>query len=169
MATINDVARACGVSPTTVSFVLNNGPRPVSARTRERVQEAMERLNYQPSAVARGLARQRMHTLGVLFSGHNPRIVHNAYAIGLLDGIVAASTARGYNVTLITRHWNGSETSSAALVCDGRTDGILILSPLAGADAALGLSSRSTPLLQIGAPSVLPETPWMDVDNRAGA
>jgi DNA-binding LacI/PurR family transcriptional regulator len=170
MATISDVARACGVSPTTVSFVLNNGPRPVSARTRQRVLEAMERLNYQPSGVARGLARQRMHTIGVLFSGHEPRIVHNPYAVAVLDGIVAASTTRGYDVTLITRHWSQTGGAESPAFFDGRSDGILLLSPLAGADAALGsVSARHIPMVQVGAPAVLPQTFWMDVDNAQGA
>jgi Transcriptional regulators len=168
MATINDVARASGVSPTTVSFVLNNGPRPVSERTRQRVLEAMRRLNYRPSAVARGLARQKMETIGVLFSGHNPRIIHNPYAVALLDGIVAAASTRRYNVTLITQQWETPE-ELAAEVCDGRNDGILLLSPLLGADVVMGLAERNMPVVVAGAPSAQPGVPWLDVDNEAGA
>jgi LacI family transcriptional regulator len=168
MATINDVARSCGVSPTTVSFVINNGPRPVSAQTRQRVLDAIERLEYRPSAVARGLARQRMETIGVLFSGHNPRIVHNPYAVALLDGVVAAASNLRYNVTLITQKWENAETMAAA-VCDGRNDGLLVLSPIMGSELETALAQRNLPLVLVGATAVSPNVPWMDVDNDAGA
>ncbi len=52
--TIADVARACGVSTTTVSHVLT-GKRPVAAATQERVRAAVEELGYRPSQVARHL------------------------------------------------------------------------------------------------------------------
>jgi len=53
-ATIKDVARLAGVSPTTVSHALG-GKRPVSAATRQRVRDAAERLGYRPHPGARSL------------------------------------------------------------------------------------------------------------------
>ena len=54
MATIRDVARVAGVSPTTVSHVLSNR-RPVSAETKKKVLEAVEQTGYVPNAIAQGL------------------------------------------------------------------------------------------------------------------
>jgi hypothetical protein len=51
--TRNDVAARAGVPPSTVSYVINNGPRSVSASARERVLEAISELGYHPSDVAR--------------------------------------------------------------------------------------------------------------------
>jgi LacI family transcriptional regulator len=51
--TRDDVAVRAGVTPSTVSYVINNGPRPVSAAARERVLKAIGELGYQPSDVAR--------------------------------------------------------------------------------------------------------------------
>jgi LacI family transcriptional regulator len=63
--TINQVAREAGVSIQTVSRVINHR-YDVSAETRQRVQEAIQRLGYQPNAIARGLASRRSRTLGLI-------------------------------------------------------------------------------------------------------
>src|SRR5262249_46587416 len=64
-AVISDVARLAGVSNQTVSRVLNDHPN-VRSGTRERVLEAMKRLDYTPNLMARGLVRQRSHMIGVV-------------------------------------------------------------------------------------------------------
>jgi LacI family transcriptional regulator len=63
--TIRDVARLSGVSPMTVSRVINDSER-VSPETRRRVEEAISELGYVPSRLARGLSRQRTGTLAVI-------------------------------------------------------------------------------------------------------
>ena len=64
-ATIRDVARLSGVSPMTVSRVINDSER-VSPETRTRVERAISDLGYIPSRLARGLSRQRTGTLAVV-------------------------------------------------------------------------------------------------------
>jgi LacI family transcriptional regulator, galactose operon repressor len=63
--TIRDVARLSGVSPMTVSRVINDSER-VSPETRRRVERAISELGYVPSRLARGLSRQRTGTLAVI-------------------------------------------------------------------------------------------------------
>ena len=63
--TINQVAEEPGVSIQTVSRVINNR-YDVSVETRQRIQDAILRLGYQPNAIARGLASQRSRTLGLV-------------------------------------------------------------------------------------------------------
>jgi LacI family transcriptional regulator len=63
--TINQVALEAGVSIQTVSRVINNR-YDVAPETRQRVQEAIARLGYQPNAIARGLASRRSRTLGLI-------------------------------------------------------------------------------------------------------
>ena len=67
-ATIKQVARAAGVSTQTVSRVINDRPD-VSPETRERIQQVIVELDYQPSALARSLIQQRSYTLGVVTAG----------------------------------------------------------------------------------------------------
>jgi LacI family transcriptional regulator len=63
--TIVDVARAAGVSTGTVSHVLSNARR-VRPETRARVEEAIERLGFQPDSVARAMILRRTQTIGML-------------------------------------------------------------------------------------------------------
>jgi LacI family transcriptional regulator len=65
MATIYDVARAAGVSPKTVSRVMN-GDAPVNIRTREAVEAAMGELGYVPSSAARTMRSQRTGLVGLV-------------------------------------------------------------------------------------------------------
>lgn len=68
VVTIRDVAKAAGVSPMTVSRVLNNRPD-VSPITRQRIKEVIDELGYSPSIVARNLSQGSSSTVGVVSSG----------------------------------------------------------------------------------------------------
>lgn len=62
---IYDVAQEAGVSIATVSRVLNNNPN-VAQKTKDRVTDALQRLNYQPSTIARAMVNKKMQTVGIL-------------------------------------------------------------------------------------------------------
>ena len=66
--TIKQVAKAAGVSTQTVSRVINDRPD-VAQETRQRIQQVIDELGYQPSALARSLIQQRSYTLGVVTAG----------------------------------------------------------------------------------------------------
>jgi LacI family transcriptional regulator, lactose operon repressor len=93
-ATIKEVASVAGVSTQTVSRVINERPD-VSPETRKRVQEVIERLDYQPSALARSLIRQRSHTLGVITAG-----LRYIGPSRTLSGIASAAEEAGYSLLL---------------------------------------------------------------------
>jgi len=95
MVTRNDVARLAGVSPALVSYVLNNGPRPVSEKTRLRVLKAIRDLDYQPSAVARNLRLQRTSTLGLILPD-----TQNPYFSEVTRGIEWIAFENDYTVIL---------------------------------------------------------------------
>ena len=78
-ASIKDVARASGVSSATVSYVINGGPRRVDPVTAARVMDAMERLNYHPSTMARGLNRMRLACLGNVIPQAHPTLVNDSF------------------------------------------------------------------------------------------
>ncbi len=67
MPTIKDVARQCGVSIATVSAVINNAEW-VPSDTRERVRDAIKKLNYRPNRLAQGLKTRKSYTVGVIVS-----------------------------------------------------------------------------------------------------
>lgn len=64
--TRTDVAREAGVSTAVVSYVVNNGPRPVAERTKQRVIAAMAELGYRPNANARALRLRRASAIGLV-------------------------------------------------------------------------------------------------------
>ncbi|WP_461038573.1 LacI family DNA-binding transcriptional regulator [Streptomyces mayteni] len=64
--TRDDVARLAGTSTAVVSYVINNGPRPVAAGTRERVLAAIKELGYRPDRVAQAMASQRTDLIGLI-------------------------------------------------------------------------------------------------------
>src|SRR5690348_9509447 len=90
-STIHDVARAAGVSPTTVSHALN-GRGQVDARTRERVIQAARELRYRPNRHAQHLRTGGGHTI-VLVSSMPFAIAAGASRLGFLMEIAAVAAA----------------------------------------------------------------------------
>ena len=93
--TRNDVAARAGVPPSTVSYVINNGPRPVSPSARERVLKAISELGYHPSDVARSLRTRRTLTIGLVIPD-----AANPYYGELARAVEEVSFKNGYTVIL---------------------------------------------------------------------
>lgn len=94
---MTDVARRAGVSVSTVSYVLT-GTRPISDATRERVLTAMAELDYQPNAMARGLASRRSNIIGLLLplTGRSLGATETAFVTGATE----AAREAGYHLML---------------------------------------------------------------------
>jgi LacI family transcriptional regulator len=92
--TMRDVAAAAGVSHQTVSRVINNRPD-VADDTRRRVWQVIKELNYQPSAIARSLIRQRSFSLGVVTAG-----LDYVGPSRTLSGITEQAEEMGYTLVL---------------------------------------------------------------------
>ena len=89
--TQKDVAKLAGVSPSVVSYVINNGPRPVSSSARRRVLEAISQLEYTPNRFAQQLMRDKWQSqdrrqLAVVMGGGADNLQRPIYA-SVLTGI----------------------------------------------------------------------------------
>jgi LacI family transcriptional regulator len=119
-----DVARMAGVSPSVVSYVINNGPRPVSRATRTRVEAAIEALNYRPDAIASALRGGATRAVGLLIpSPVNPFFAELAAVIEreLLDA--------GYALSIcITDDDAVRERLHLRMLMDRRVDGVIAVS-----------------------------------------
>lgn len=93
LATRVDVAKRAGVSTAVVSYVLNNGPRSVAPKTKEKVLRAVEELGYSPNAVARALKVRRTNTIGLLVPD-----ISNPYFAELSKAIEDSAFVRGYSL-----------------------------------------------------------------------
>jgi LacI family transcriptional regulator len=129
MSTIASVAALAGVGVGTVSRVLNDSAA-VSGSTRMRVLEAIEALDYEPSATARALSTGRTSTIGVIAP-----FFTEPSAVERLRGVTRRLASSGYQVTLfdIERPEQG-DAALRSLAVKGRVDGLLVVSlpPTAG-------------------------------------
>ena len=129
-STIKQVASAAGVSTQTVSRVLNERPD-VSAETRRRVQTVIDRLGYQPSALARSLISQRSYTLGVVTAG-----LRHTGPSRTLGGITAAAADAGYALLLeeLPRYDMDDPTPIFQALLSRHVDGVIWAVPEVGAN-----------------------------------
>src|SRR5580693_2754833 len=96
--TSSDIARAAGVSQTTVSFVLNKTEgTSISAKTKARVLSAAEALGYVPNSAARTLVSGRSYTLGLLLA-RGDLMSFDAFAPSLMFGISRVCNLHGYKL-----------------------------------------------------------------------
>ncbi|MFS4091199.1 LacI family DNA-binding transcriptional regulator [Streptomyces sp. AF1A] len=142
MASIKDVAAAADVSVATVSRVLNDHPS-VSARARERVLAAVEKLGYRPNAVARSLRTDQTRTLGLVISD-----VLNPYFTELARSVEVEARLLGYSVII----GNADERPDlqdhhVRTLLDRRIDGLLV-SPTDGCSPLMADAARAgTPMV----------------------
>ena len=118
---IRVVAKAAGVSTTTVSHSLNDVGR-ISPATRERVRRIAAELGYAPNHLARGLRRQRSQTIGFL----GDEIVTTPYAGGIIAGAQEAAKAYGSLLLIVnTNREPELEAREALLLKQRKVDGVL--------------------------------------------
>lgn len=162
MTTIHEVAAAAGVSISTVSYALS-GKRPVSERTRRRIEEAASKLGYTPDAGARMLAGRRTH----IFALTEP-LRANTHAPTHMAFVLAAAVAarkNGYDILLLTDEQASegmSRVTSSKLV-----DAILVLD-VAPDDARADIARAiRIPTVFIGIPDDPEGLTCVDLDFEA--
>jgi DNA-binding LacI/PurR family transcriptional regulator len=124
VATLADVARVAGVSPSTVSYVLT-GNRPISAATRERIEQAMQELGYTPNPFARGLKAKSAKIIAMSC----PIAGTGMPGLTLLEYVMSASQRaqeRGYHLLLWTTPTDTVD-GLAQLAGQGLVDGVVVM------------------------------------------
>jgi DNA-binding LacI/PurR family transcriptional regulator len=123
--TLKDLADHLGLSPASISLVLNNAPaaEAIPQRTKDRITEAARRLGYQPHSIARSLARQRTFTIGVLIPD-----VSEGYVALALGGIEDFLLQAGY-LYFVTSHRHRADLVDEykRLLIDRAVEGVLAL------------------------------------------
>ena len=121
MATIRDVAAKAGVSVTTVSRVLNNRGY-ISLEMREKIQDAIDALNYRPSEVARSLSSKRTNIIGVLLPALN-----NSYYPAIASELSRILTEKGYKMMLyVASNIDDMAPEYISMLRANRVDGIIV-------------------------------------------
>jgi len=120
-ASIYDVARESRVSVFTVSAVVNQKAH-VGKKLRDRVEAAIRNLDYRPNLLARSLAKQRTHTIGMVVTD-----ISNPFFPLVVRGAEDAAQKHGYNLLLCNSDDNADKEASALeLLLSKRVDGILL-------------------------------------------
>lgn len=165
MATIYDVARAAGVSPKTVSRVLNEDPL-VSDKTRQLVNDTMLTLRYVPSKAARSMRSRQSGLIGVISSAVTASTEAPAGlpSIFVVKGVQEVLTAQ--NKTMLMADTGGDESRVPELIqmlLEHRVEGLLYVAEYHRiVDLSLGVGSSSPLVLANcadakGTPAVFPD------------
>jgi LacI family transcriptional regulator len=142
--TIHDIARAAGVSSSTVSRVLS-GTVPVAPEKRAAVLAVVNKLQYRPNAIAQGLARGRTAAIGVMTQS-----IASPYYGGILRGIEEGLAGGDYHPMFASGNWHTEEELAALDLLSGRrVDGLIVL-PGVIPDAHLLRVAEELPLVVIG-------------------
>jgi LacI family transcriptional regulator len=163
VVTIRDVAARAGVSPTTVSHVIN-ATRPVSLGVQARVEAAMAELGFQPNALARSLRRKRTHTVGLIVPDSA-----NPFFAEIGRGIEDTSFANGYSVMLCNSDGDpGRELLYMDLLAQKQVDGILLVPTGNQVQLAATLRTRNLPVVVIDRDVPGDPLDRAHIDNVAG-
>ena len=128
LPTLKDVAEEAGVTPATVSMVINNKPN-ISKQTKEKVWEVIKRLGYHPNFIARGLATNKTNTIAVVIPD-----LSSLFALEVLRGIrnkISDESLPIYNIILfdMVSYYKSKNLKEVfrRIVGERRADGLIIV------------------------------------------
>ncbi|MDO4634992.1 MAG: catabolite control protein A [Streptococcus sp.] len=160
--TIYDVAREAGVSMATVSRVVN-GNKNVKENTRKKVLEVIDRLDYRPNAVARGLASKKTTTVGVVIPN-----ISNSYFSLLAKGIDDIATMYKYNIVLTSSDEDDDkEVNVVNTLFAKQVDGIIFMGHHLSEKIRAEFSRSRTPIVLAGTVDLEGQLPSVNVDYKS--
>lgn len=163
LPSLKDVARAAGVSVTTVSRLLN-GSLHLPSKTKKRIEEAIRDLNYQPNPHARRLSRGRSDTIGLVVPD-----IANPFFATLVAAVEEAADSKGLAVSLYaTLNRPGREIAYLRLIERNHVDGLIFVTnhPDDGQLAALINRTGKVVVADEDVPAAL--APKLFCDNERG-
>lgn len=162
VVTLDMVARMAGVSPSTVSRILN-GTAVVSDVKKEAVESAIKQLGFVPNPVARGLAGGRTFSIGVI-----TQAIDSPFYGMALSGIEHELDRVGYSALYVSGEWNAKEEAKCIDVLRSRrVDGIIVLTGRL-TDKALKVCAQTKPLVVTGRTLKAPGLYSLNFDNFEG-
>ena len=167
MPTIRDVARLAKVSPATVSNVINN-TAPISDETRRRVLEAIEKLGYHPSVLARGLQAGQSRMLGYSWLPMPLDSFDPILDRFLLSMAEAAARCNYHILTFPAPNRNQEIDVYRQMVSSGRVDGFILSNTNLNDARIRYLLSEKFPFVAFGRANPEWDFPYVDVDGVEG-
>jgi LacI family transcriptional regulator len=163
-ATLQDVARAAGVGPMTVSRTINGHPY-VAEETARKVHEAIRKLDYRPNHAARMLTGKLSRSIGLIV----PDISDTFFSV-VSHAVQETARANGYLVWLAASGEDPSvEAAQVEMMTHHPVDGILLVPSDSRNSYLKSISVGSTPIVTIDRPMEIATTDSVGVENRSGA
>lgn len=162
--TIKDVAKAAGVSISTVSKVIN-GHYSISEETRERVQGVIRKLNYYPSASAQSFAKGATRTV-IALTDLGPNITFsNPHMFEIIAGMEEALRGRGYRLVLCGAQPSTACEMAEEFISRRSADALAIHVSIMTHQLAALLVRTHFPHIVLGKPTFDSQACWIDINN----
>ena len=161
--TLDDVARAAGVSRATASRALT-GSGPVSASVLLRVRTVADQLGFAPNQAARALASKRAHAVALVIPEPNALVLGDPFLGGMITGVSEALRGTDYQLILVIVRPD-DEPAKAYRVLQASVDGAIIASHHVTGELESEMSRQTGPLVYVGRPWQQPSAMYVDVDN----
>lgn len=167
-ATIKDIAKMVGVSPSTVSRVIH-GNAPISDEIKAKIRKAMKELDYHPNSGARMLVTGSTYTIALVVDADDENTFANTFFNRSVFAIERIAQKNGYNL-LITNDGDGNGKSISSLVYEQKVDGLILPSSSMREGLAELFQKEAIPWVILGEPEEPKQTySWVDIDNYDGS
>ena len=169
--TLEDVARAAGVSRATASRAIR-GAGKVSAIALEAVDRAVKDLGYVPNSAARSLVTRETGAVALVVAEPDERIFSDPFFGAAIAGVVEALVPTDKQLILAMRTRNGGDERLTRYLGNQQVDGVVVISHHDNDQFLAVLRERAVPTVLVGRPAC-PESddfgmPYVDLDNRLG-
>lgn len=162
--TIKDVAKAAGVSPSTVTRVIQNKST-ISDETKKRVRKAMKELNYHPNLNARSLVSSYTQVIGLVLPDDSDAFYQNPFFPSVFRGIAQVASENHYAIQIATGKDEKERLDAISQMVYGkRVDGLIFLYAQEDDPLVKLVSDEQFPFLILGK-SLSPFIPLVDNDN----
>lgn len=142
--TIYEVAAVAGVSLATVSRVINKHPN-VTANTRQKVENAIKKLGYRPSALAQALATSKTTNIGLIVPSTN-----YVYISNLISGVINTAKNLGYLTTIfVTGHKKEDALEAMDNLITSHVDGAIIYDDLFEEEEITQITNYQVPVVVV--------------------
>jgi DNA-binding LacI/PurR family transcriptional regulator len=167
-ATLEEVARAAGVSRATVSRVVNGNTK-VSPAVRRLVEREVARLGYVPNPAARSLVTRRSQSVGLVIGEPAARLFEDPFFPRLIRSIGAELASRELQLVLLMPLSPAEESRIDRYLTAGHVDSVLLVSLHGDDPLPAALARRGIPVVVGGRPPASADVSYVDVDNVQGA
>jgi DNA-binding LacI/PurR family transcriptional regulator len=170
MANIKDVAKAAGVSTSTVSRTINNSSS-IPAETKARITEIMKQLNYTPNQNAKSLTTNKSYTITLIVDVDDEKSFQNPFFYEIMHGIEKYVYNKEYSFIVANLKTMMKKQSVLDwLIRSKRTEGVILPSSMLDSKTVESLRKDKIPFVSIGEPIHLKDSiTWVDIDNKRGA